>query len=278
MDSTCGAAIESTDAARTHPVSFYRRQLKLQSSIATALGFSAHSQWGINLKAGPGHSFYYRSFLFLSLAAVVADSWGARTILQYENGTLATAVPPSPAWMMTKHAHPLLHKHAAALFSSIFGGDWEIRNPFLCLTKRGCVEVAAGAIGRQRVEELLGRTESCWYHWSNRIRGGSKTPGVPCGTCIPCVVRRTAMPDEVYAYDLLKNSIRNDTVKGAAFRSYYSFLSRVAEAGTTPSKFYVALPPAGRAVVNPETGLSLGDVQRLFSTFAQEFLQTYGLD
>ena len=86
------------------------------------------------------------------------------------------------------------------------------------------------------------------------------------------------MPDEVYAYDLLKNSIRNDTVKGAAFRSYYSFLSRVAEAGTTPSKFYVALPPAGRAVVNPETGLSLGDVQRLFSTFAQEFLQTYGLD
>lgn len=278
MDSTCGAAIESTDAARTHPVSFYRRQLKLQSSIATALGFAAHSQWGINIKAGPGHSFYYRSFLFLSLAAVVAESWGARTVLQYENGVLATAVPPSPAWMMTKHAHPLLHKYAAELFSSIFDGDWEIRNPFLSLTKRGCVEAAAEAIGKQRIQDILGQTESCWYHWSNRIKGGWKTPGVPCGTCIPCVVRRTAVPAEVYFYDLLKNSVRNDTEKGAAFRSYYSFLSRVIEAGTAPSKFYVALPPAGRTVINPETGVSADDLQKLFSTFAQEFMQTYRLN
>jgi len=279
MDSACGAAVEAHGAVRTKPVSFYTRQKSLQSGIATDLGYTSHSQWRIdwNGKAGPGHSFYYRSFLFLSLAAVVAESCGARTILQYENGVLATAIPPSPVWMMTKHTHPLLHKYAAELFSALFGGEWEIRNPFLPLTKRGCVQTATAAVGEEKITEILKRTETCWYHWSNRIRGGKKKPGVPCGTCVPCVVRRTALPDEAYANDLLKDSVRNHKVKGATFRSYYGFLSRVIEAGNSPEKFYTALPPAGKTTLISGSGISLNGLQKLFSTFAQEFMQTYRL-
>lgn len=92
LDSTCGAYSLRDERARTQLVSFYTGQKSLQLELATAIGFSKPVQWSRKWTGdlGRGHSFRYRSFLFLALAAVVANSWKARRILQFENGILAS--------------------------------------------------------------------------------------------------------------------------------------------------------------------------------------------
>lgn len=279
MDSACGLATLKHDAAATQLVSFYTRQKSLQRDIASALGYTDLSQWRMRWVkgAGPGHSFLYRSFLFLCLAAVIAESWGARAIIQFENGVLATAIPPGTAWLMTKHAHPFLHKAAVRLFSALLGGEWKISNPFLPLTKRDCAQEAAKAIGKAKCRELLEMTETCWFHWSNRVIGGSKPPGKPCGICIPCIVRRTAMPGENYAYDLLDDNVKEDPRQGQNFRSYYLLLSRILKTRRSPGEFYALLPPIGRELVNSDSSLSLNDLHQLFLRFGKEFMKTFNM-
>jgi 7-cyano-7-deazaguanine synthase in queuosine biosynthesis len=278
MDSTCGAATIKTEAAETQPVSFYTLQKGLQKNIASDLGYDRLNQWRMKWEGevGRGYSFYYRSFLFLSLGAAIAESWRVRTILQFENGVLATSVPPSAYWLMTKHAHPLLHSHAGRLFSALFGGEWKISNPFLLLTKRGCVQEAIKAIGKTKAMQLLRKTETCWYYRANRVKGGKKRPGVPCGVCIPCIVRRTAMPDEKYTYDLLKDGNKNNQQRGENFRSYYIFLDQVLKTKRAPGDFYAILPPSGRELVETNS-LSLDDLHQLFLKFGKEFMSTFNL-
>lgn len=123
MDSTCGLASICEDAPQTRLVSFYTQQKALQRKIASDIKFNAPIQWRMNWKGKPGRgrSFHYRSFLFLCLVAAVAESWGIKSISQFENGILALAIPPSPSWAITKHAHPLLHVKVSRLFSALFG-------------------------------------------------------------------------------------------------------------------------------------------------------------
>lgn len=278
LDSTCGAATLRGKAQSVQLVSFYTRQKHLQRNIAFELGYYSPIQWRMlwAKEPGRGHSFYYRSFLFLAIAAVTAECIGVRSIFQFENGILATAIPPTPAWMMTKHAHPLLQYHAERLFSALLGGEWKIINPFLTLTKKACVEQARKAMKGKPASQLLGNTQTCWYLWSNRIPGDQKQPGIPCGICIPCLVRRTAIPGERYEYDLQKDSIRNHPQKGLAFRSYYGFLDRVLKAGRSTNRFYGVLPAAGRSLLSGPRPLPLGDVRGLFLSFGKEFMDAFG--
>lgn len=277
MDSTCGLATIQRAASRTCPVSFYTRQKSLQGQIATELKFAQPVQWSRvwNPEMGRSHSFYYRSFLFLCLAAAVAESWKARTVLQFENGVLASAIPPAPSWMMTKHAHPLLHQLASELFSQLFGGKWQIKNPFVLKTKRDCFNEAAAAIGKARATEALKKTETCWFHYSNRVVGGNKRPGIACGVCIPCIVRRTGLQDDEYEWDLREERWQNDPKLGRAFRSYFGFLQEVAKTKGSAAKFYLLLPAAGRNLVDPGGAVALADLHALFLKFSDEFMKTY---
>lgn len=239
-------------------------------------------QWRMDWakKPGKGHSFFYRSVLFLVLAAVVAESWDTHTILQFENGILATAIPPAASWMMTKHAHPEVHQQAVELFSALFGGQWTIENPFLLKTKRGCVQEASRLFGQKELAPLLRDTETCWYHWSNRVPGskkGEKKPKKPCGTCIPCILRQTAIPNEEYTYNLLNEDVRNHEKKGIAFRNYYGFLKDVYQAHTS-TEFYGRLTPAGKRLVSLNSSITLENLYELYSTFAQEFMETFDLE
>ena len=217
---------------------------------------------------GRGHSFRYRSFLFLSLAAAVARSWGARRIFQFENGILASSVPPAPSFSMTRHAHPSLHRHAERLFSAVLGEDLTIENPFFLKTKKECVASAP-----RRFRGVLQDTETCWYQYANHVGGVEKRPHVPCGVCIPCLLRRTAFPEGPYFFDLRDDSRRNHEKLGRAFRSYYAFLETVRTC-RTPAEFYQALPGSGRELVRRH-GVDLGQLHRLFGTFAKEFFQTF---
>jgi 7-cyano-7-deazaguanine synthase in queuosine biosynthesis len=298
MDSLCGLGSISSQSEQTRLVSFYTRQKTLQSSLATELGFKEPVQWGKRWvsEAGPGrgHSYYYRSFLFLCLAAAVAQSWNVRRILQFENGILASAIPSSPSWMMTKHAHPALHARFGELCTQLFGGDWVVENPFALLTKRQCVERAAEQVGRDQFAAALTRTETCWFQASNRVRkpaseelrsrvtdglgAWQKRPGTPCGFCIPCLIRRTAFQDDVssYRWDLCDSAVMNDATLGAAFRSYYIFLQEISGTGASLPQFYRLLPAAGRSLLAHEP-YTLPDLHCMWQRFSEEFMGTYGL-
>jgi 7-cyano-7-deazaguanine synthase in queuosine biosynthesis len=284
MDSTCGAATLKKDkAARTRLVSYYTRQKTLQAELATKLGFTPPpTQWRMEWEPEPGrgHTFRYRSFLFLCLAAAVAESWGAKRILQFENGVLASAVPPSAAWMMTKHAHPQLHAEATKLFTALFDGIWQIENPFLDLTKRQCFEKAketsTGTTREREIGEIVQDTETCWFHWANRVVRGKKKPGLSCGVCIPCILRRTALKDDAYAFDLRENAVRGDPQLGIAFRAYNRFLRLVKQTEKSSAEFYRVLPAAGRRLVDPGGAMELQRLHKLFLTFANEFIETFG--
>jgi 7-cyano-7-deazaguanine synthase in queuosine biosynthesis len=279
VDSMCGAITLRNTSAHTRLVSFYSAQKTLQRRLASEIGFQAPVQWRMKWlrEPGRGRSFYFRSFLFLVLAGAVAETWDARTVFQFENGILATAVPPTPSWMMTKHAHPLLHETMGELFGALLGGRWVITNPFLQLTKRECVEHAAGSMQKARVMQLLADTETCWYLRSNNVYGGKKRPGMPCGICVPCVLRRTAIPGERYQYNLLDDEIKGHKKRGESFRAYYAFSRKILVAGKSPAKFYSTLPAAGRGLADGGVGLTLSALHRLFRTFAHEFVTTFDL-
>jgi hypothetical protein len=50
-----------------------------------------------------------RSIVFLTLAAVVAETFGTSSIFQDENGFLAAAIPPSGSFIPTRHAGRRVH-------------------------------------------------------------------------------------------------------------------------------------------------------------------------
>lgn len=279
LDSACGAVILSRESIVARSVAFYKRQRVFQAKLAEDLKAPKPNQWTLRWKknsVGRGHSFYYRSFFFLCCAAAAAYSWDARKIIQFENGILATAIPPAPSWMMTKHAHPQTIKLASDLFGALFGAVWKIENPFLLLTKRECVDRAVD-VGGKKILPILSTTETCWYQWSNRIPGGKKPPGIACGCCIPCIVRRTALPHARFHRDLRKPSMQNDNNFGAGFRSYFGLLSQLLAARRSEGAFYSTLPASGRGLIGTENFPTLQELRRLLRQFAKEFMATYGV-
>lgn len=280
MDSSCGIATLCPEASQTQLVSFYStHQKEVQAQIASQLGFRPPTQWRLHWTgdARPGGTFYFRSFFFLSLAAVVANSWNIRKIYQFENGVLASAIPPDSTWMMTKHAHPELHRLSANLFAGLFGDTWQIVNPFLPLTKRGCVQVASRVLSTDTVYRLMQVTETCWYHWSNRIPGGEKKPGRPCGICVPCIIRRTAIPEGNYEYDLVNDEqLRNLRTHNLAFQSYFNFARHILKTNDE-YEFYNIIPSSFEFIDN-NSALALEQLYRLFRTFAEEFVTAYKLE
>lgn len=272
LDSACGAAAERHSPKQTRFVSFYSRQKHQQREVAKLLGIDELVQWrmGRSVPAGRGKSFRYRSFMFICLALATASSYGARTVVQYENGILASAVPPAPGWFMTRHAHPQFHACMVAVASAVLGDSWAIKNPFAMYTKRQCVQLVRNRLGDQGTDRIAAATETCWFFSSNRTSGGPKRPGVPCGVCVPCIVRLTALPQERCAWSLRTDAVRNHEVRGRAFRTYHGFLDELTSAGQSPGRFYDAIPAVGRELII-QGGVRLENLRSLFGTFAHEF-------
>jgi hypothetical protein len=279
LDSACGAGCGLISPLDTQLCSFYTRQKTLQRQIAADLGFSSPTQWQQKGIAGRGRSFYYRSFLFLSLATVTAQTWRARELVQFENGILASAIPPVPSIAMTKHAHPKFHRLFAELLESVLGGPWRIANPFWQMTEREAVEALERKLGAERAARTIGVTQSCWHLSAPHVFGvrelGSATKRVneQCGVCVPCIIRRTAVPNERFAFDLRHNNVRNHPKLGAHFLEYLEFLSAVRDAATT-ADLRISLPAEALDLIDDGwSDLTLLD--HLLRRFATEFFETF---
>src|SRR5262249_15259771 len=160
------------------------------------LGYGPPTQWRLVGRRGKQGMDLIRAFMFLTLGAVVAETFGASTVFQYENGVLAMAVPPSGSQVPTRHAHPEFHRRIERLFEAVFAHKMEIRNPFLLLTKREEAAEFSKATRSDLAEVILRQTQTCWRLSQAHVGGRKKSPFVPCGVCTPCIVRRTARPFE----------------------------------------------------------------------------------
>ena len=279
LDSACGAGGGMVSPSDTQLCSFYTRQKSLQQNIAADLSFPSPTQWQQHGTAGPGRSFYYRSFLFLTLGAATAQTWGAHEVVQFENGILASAVPPVPSLAMTRHAHPKLHQLFVKLLESVFEGKWHITNPLWHMTKREAVQALERKIGTKPAAKITAATQSCWNLSSPHVFGvrnlgqDTKHANEQCGVCVPCIVRRTALPYERFAFDLRKNAVRNHPKLGAHFLEYLELLSAVRAAKTT-ADLRTILPAEALEVID-DGWIDLTALERLFRQFAKEFFESF---
>lgn len=286
MDSLCGAGVHQTPPDGVALVGCYHKQAALQIELGEALGYPTLAQWRLAGQRGKEGMNLVRSFMFLTLGAVTAETYGASKIYQYENGVLALAIPPAGNFIPTRHAHPETHRRVEALFAAVFGRLMKIANPFVLHTKRETVADLLAARPPKLANALLDKTETCWYGIQAHVGGVPKTPWQPCGVCTPCLVRRTARPQEIpkppsgkwrgYAFDLRKPADRERPKLGISFRGYLELIDIVA-ANTTDAELIAELAPEARALIGRPPGPREADVVDLLRRFAAEFRDTYGI-
>lgn len=281
MDSTCGLAVYKKDLLHAGKiVSFSTRQKKSQNSILSKLGYGKdqlirfHSTLKLPDKPKTSH-FTLRSFMFLSLAAVVARSYDIGEVWQFENGVLAMAVPPSPSITMTKHAHPIYHQYFTGFVNRLFQDtSFVIRNPFLHQTKGEMYKSALKKI--RSLDDILVHCETCWFHYSNfSISGEKKTPNMACGLCVPCIIRRVADPHYQFEFDIAKKKILDNDKIGFVFRTYQAFANKVIDCRTEEEFYMRALDGETRGMVSTGGTMDLSQLFDLFKRFSKEFLSTF---
>ena len=127
-----------------------------------------------------------RSFLFLTLAAIVSRREGYNRILFIaENGQLAIHLPLNAARIgafSTHTAHPEALFNIQNILSQILNYNIKIENPFLYKTKAETIKNAM-----VKYESLIPKTLSCWR--GSRVKGDK----IHCGVCVPCLIRRIAI-------------------------------------------------------------------------------------
>lgn len=279
LDSTSGVGSGALAASHTQLCSFYTRQKALQADLAAKLGFDPPTQWRLQSSAGPGRSFFYRSFFFLALAAATAETWKAREIIQFENGILASAIPPVPSLLMTKHAHPRTQSLFAQVLGRTLGGDWRVINPMWQKTKREAVELLNRHVGSQRAASVIALTQSCWNLSAPRVFGVRevgrfhKRVNQQCGICVPCIIRHVALPTETYAFDLKQSAIRNHAKLSIHFLEYLEFLSDVRRTRSA-AELRTILPAEALELID-DGWTDLAAIERLLRGFADEFFETF---
>lgn len=284
LDSTCGLAFLQEYQARCLLVGAFSRNLEKQRTIAKELGYSDHVQiQSVRHENGGtrrvGGQFQHRSFYYLALGAAYANCVGARAIYQFENGPLALSVPPAPLYRMTRHAHPNVHRECAGLFSELFQSNFNIYNPFLRYTKREAVNYLFGKLPLKQCQELLERTETCWnIHAVTVVGAGRKNTHSACGTCIPCLVRRTSVREhQGYAVDL--TSPHDQYSKTPEVRvhldAYLAFAQRVLDTDYDVGHFLHDIPEATEAAIFEHGALSLEEALLVYKSFASEIVDTF---
>lgn len=146
-----------------------------------------------------------RSFLFASLAFVIAHMFGRNRITFYENGVVSLNLPIAKDVVgarATRTTHPKVVSGFEEIFSTLAHSPIEVRTPFLGLTKTQVVEkIVSRGFG-----QLLPRSVSCAHprEWTKEVRH--------CGKCSQCIDRRFAIlaagaegfePADGYKTDLL---------------------------------------------------------------------------
>lgn len=168
-----------------------------------------------------------RSFLFLSLAALVTRRFGYNKVLfMAENGQFAIHLPLNQARVgpfSTHTADPEFVELMQDILRTLLSNpDFQIFNPYLYKTK---AEVFA--ILPKKLQKEVYVSASCWM--ISRIPGNKH-----CGYCIPCITRRIALEyNDInlneYAHDIFRmdiESLNEDDDKKRNLVDYLEFVSK----------------------------------------------------
>jgi hypothetical protein len=150
-----------------------------------------------------------RSFLYASLAAVVARIFGLSGVRFYENGVISINLPISSQVVggrATRTTHPQVLNGFSDIFTALFRKPFIVENPFMWMTKAEVVR----SIREAGFNGLIKHSVSCTHVWeTTKLK-------THCGTCSQCIDRRFATlsagcpdqedPEEMYAVDLLKGA------------------------------------------------------------------------
>lgn len=146
-----------------------------------------------------------RSFLFLSLAALITRRSGFNKVLfMAENGQFAIHLPLNQARVgpfSTHTADPQFVDYVKDIFKILLSNPkFEIQNPFLYMTK---AEVFA--VMPKKLQTAAHVSASCWM--ISRIPGHKH-----CGYCVPCISRRISIEYNgiifsEYAYDVFTEDL-----------------------------------------------------------------------
>ncbi len=215
LDSMAGAAQATLDEGKRVVLVSHRsapKKASLPADLARALRQKAggasvfHVPVWTRKEAGLVKDYHQRtrSFLFASLAAVVARMLGKDEIRFYENGVTSLNLPLAAQTVGTRASrttHPQVLNGYAKLFSALFSRDFRVANPFFYKTKGEVV----GILG-SLCPEFIGETVSC----SRVVHQTKAQPHF--GICSQCVDRRFGVlasgfaeydPAERYELDLL---------------------------------------------------------------------------
>jgi hypothetical protein len=170
-----------------------------------------------------------RSFLYASLAAVVARIFDLWRIRFYENGVVSINLPISPQVVggrATRTTHPQVLNGFAEIFSAIFQKPFAVENPFRWMTKAEVVQ----SIRDAGCGDVIKHTVSCTHVWE------MTTLKTHCGVCSQCIDRRFGTlsagcpdaedPEEMYAVDLLRGE-RKPGESRTMLESYVGMAKRV---------------------------------------------------
>ncbi len=222
LDSFGGAVKEIADGKRKIALVSHQPttkvgapQRKLVDSLNKHLNGTAPAPFHVQIELNKGKALgreytqRTRSFVYASLAAVVARMLGKDRIRFYENGIVSFNVPLSMQSLgarASRTTHPQTLAGFGRLFSAVFGRAFAVDNPFLWKTKTDIVkELKAGGFGK-----LCAATISCAHTWERTSQH------THCGTCSQCVDRRMVAlaaemgpdedPPQMYAADLLTHA------------------------------------------------------------------------
>lgn len=260
MDSLAGAVQEILVHRRKVALVSHRPVTKLdsrQTELAGALSERAnkglepfHIPVVVNKKVHLGKDFTQRtrSFLFVSLATVIARLFGLTKIRIYENGVVSCNLPICAQVLggrASRTTHPRVLAGFGRLFKTLFElPSFDLENPFAWQTRTDVVEQLRAA-GHA---ELVGHTVSCAHTHA------ASTDQPHCGTCSQCIDRRLAVlaarltdaddPAERYRVDLLTGDLRNVVEQTMVERVVGT--AREIETILTPTRFLQRFGEAAR--------------------------------
>lgn len=139
----------------------------------------------IGTKLSKDNSQRSRTFLYASLATVVARIFNLSKIRFYENGIVSINLPICEQVIgarATRTTHPKVLNGFSDLFSKLFDIEFTVDNPFLWKTKTDVVQ----SIIDSGFRDLIKHTVSCAHVFKMT---SDKTH---CGTCSQCIDRRFA--------------------------------------------------------------------------------------
>lgn len=170
-----------------------------------------------------------RSFLFLTLATVVASALGVQRVYLPENGLIGLNAPLQVSRLgtfSTRTAHPLFIQRFNDWVAGLGLFQGQILNPFMFDSKSDVI-----ANSPEWLREYFAETNSCAHAGSVRWFG---MPGVNhCGYCVPCVYRRLSLkriemdsPDD-YAFDVFSNLSGIDANKTVDMKAIIGFARKI---------------------------------------------------